>query len=66
MSYLRRMALEKKSVTFDQIVLHVMPLLKNGTTPEKQTILTVLEDIGIRIGQNSWKLKQRGQGEMEV
>lgn len=66
MSYLRRMAVEKKSVTFNQIVLHLMPLLKNGNTSENQTILTVLEDIGIRIGQNSWKLKPQGQGEMAV
>jgi hypothetical protein len=52
---------EKKTPTFDEIVLHLLPLLKNGTTPENQTILTVLEDIGQRVGEDRWKLKQEGQ-----
>ncbi|MFM6200458.1 MAG: DNA methyltransferase [Dolichospermum sp.] len=60
-SYLRRMEREKKNPNFDQIVLHLLPLLKNGTTPEDQTILSVLEDIGERMGENSWKLKKEGQ-----
>lgn len=60
-SYLRRMERERKNPGFDEIVLHLLPLLKNGTTPENQTILSVLEDIGERIGENSWKLKKEGQ-----
>ncbi len=56
-SYLRRRERESKTSSFDEIVLHLLPLLKNGTTPENQTILTVLEDIGERIGDNSWCLK---------
>ncbi len=36
---------ERKNPSFDEIVLHLLPLLKNRTTPENQTILTVLEDI---------------------
>jgi hypothetical protein len=60
-SYLRRMEREKKKPSFDEIVLHLLPLLKNGTTPENQTILSVLEDIGERIGENSWTLKKEGQ-----
>lgn len=56
-SYLRRMEREKKSATFDDIILDVLPLLKNGTTPENQTILSVLEDIGKRSGENYWTLK---------
>ncbi|MDB9454043.1 DNA methyltransferase [Dolichospermum circinale] len=60
-SYLRRMERENKNPNFDQIVLHLLPLLKNGTTPEDQTILSVLEDIGERMGENSWKLKKEGQ-----
>jgi 16S rRNA G966 N2-methylase RsmD len=63
-SFLRRAALEKKYPTFDEIVLHIMPLLKNGTTPENQTILSVLEDIAIRIGEDKWKLQHEGQGEL--
>ena len=52
---------ENKTSTFDEIVLNILPLLKNGTTPENQTILTVLEDIAERVGENSWKLKGEGQ-----
>ncbi|GHT04102.1 hypothetical protein AGMMS5026_08140 [Endomicrobiia bacterium] len=43
-SYLRRMEREKRNPTFDEIVLHILPLLKNGVTTENQTILNVLED----------------------
>jgi 16S rRNA G966 N2-methylase RsmD len=59
-SYLRRMERERKNPGFDEIVLHLLPLLKNGTTPENQTILSVLEDIGERIGEDSWRLKREG------
>lgn len=45
-SYLRRMERENKLPTFDEITFHIIPLLKNGTTPENQTISKVLEDIG--------------------
>jgi len=60
-SFLRRRELENKSSHFDEIVLHLLPLLKNGTTPENQTILKVLEDIGVHIGEDSWRLKTVGQ-----
>lgn len=60
-SYLRRMERENKSATFNEIVLNIMPLLKNGITPKEQTILTVLEDIAYRIG-DGWRLKAVGQG----
>lgn len=60
-SYLRRMERENKPLHFDQIILEILPLLKNGTTPENQTVLNVLEDIAERIGQDSWQLKREGQ-----
>ena len=60
-SYLRRMDRENKSPHFDEIVLAILPLLKNGTTPESQTISNVLEDIAERVGQDSWRLKRVGQ-----
>ncbi|MGE0086151.1 MAG: DNA methyltransferase [Desulfococcaceae bacterium] len=60
-SYLRRMALENKNPLFDDIVLHIMPLLKNGITPENQTILNILEEIAERAGESGWKLKEAGQ-----
>jgi len=40
-----------------------MPLLKNGVTPEHETILGVLEDIAEQTG-GGWRLKTRGQQEM--
>lgn len=63
-SYLRRKHQENKYPTFDELVLNIMPLLKNGVTPEKQTISNVLEDIGEHIGNNQWRLKKIGQGEL--
>lgn len=62
-SFLRRMEREQKTATFDEIVLHIMPLLKNGVTPEEQTILNVLEDIAFRVGQG-WKLRSERQDEL--
>jgi hypothetical protein len=50
---------ENRTVSFNEIVLYILPLLKNGTTPEHQTILSVLEDIGERAGGDSWKLKKK-------
>jgi len=57
-SFLRRQATEQNTPTFDEIVLHIMPLLKNGVTPEHQTILTVLEEIAERVGEDGWRLRQ--------
>ncbi len=56
-SYLRRMQLEGKKPHFDDIVLYILPLLKNGVTPEHQTILSVLEDIAERTVEDRWELK---------
>ena len=63
-SYLRRMEREDKAVHFDEIVLHTLPLFKNGITPEKQTILNVLEDIAVRIGGDGWRLRKEGQQDL--
>lgn len=52
---------ENKAPHFHEIVLAILPLLENGTTPESQTILSVLEDIAERVGQDSWRLKREGQ-----
>ena len=58
-SFLVRMEKENKKVNFDEIIMNIMPLLKNGTTPENQTVLKVLEDIGQRYGDDSWTLKKK-------
>ncbi|MBE3128144.1 MAG: type I restriction enzyme HsdR N-terminal domain-containing protein [Actinobacteria bacterium] len=61
LSYLRRMEREKKTPHFDEIILYIMPLLKNGTTPEHQTVSGILEDIAERVGDDCWKIKRSGQ-----
>jgi DNA modification methylase len=60
-SYLRRQEIENKTSTFDEIVLYILPLLKNGITPEEQTISNVLEDIAEQVSTQHWRLKQDGQ-----
>lgn len=65
-SYLRRMERENKSSHFDEIILDLLPLLKNGSTPEKQTISNVLEDIGEHTGQDGWRLKKEGQTKLAL
>jgi 16S rRNA G966 N2-methylase RsmD len=60
-SFLRRMELENKITTFDDIIFHIIPLLKNGITPENQTVLSVLENIGEHVGDDKWRLKRDGQ-----
>jgi hypothetical protein len=49
---------ENHTPHLDEIVLNILPLLKNGTTPENQTIIIVLEIIAERTGQHSWRLKR--------
>ena len=61
LSYLRRMEREGKYSHFDDIVLSIIPLLKNGSTPENQTILSVLEDIAEHVGEGRWKLVSEDQ-----
>jgi hypothetical protein len=64
-SYLRRIEREeKRSPDFDEIIFYILPLLKNGDTPENQTVLNVLEDIADRVEENRWQLKQNGQGKL--
>lgn len=58
LSYLRRRSYAGESPpTFDEICLDIMPLLKNGVTPENQTILSVLETIAEPAGGDRWRLK---------
>ncbi len=66
LSYLRRKLLENITPHFDEIIFNIMPLLKNGITPEHQTILGVLEDIADKVGSDCWTLKKDGQYTMFV
>lgn len=61
LSYLRRKENSNVFPTTDEIILDIMPLLKNGITPKDQTILKVLERIAEHIGNNRWKIKKGGQ-----
>ena len=63
-SYLRRLELRGQYPTFDDVVLNIMPLLKNGVTPERQTIRNVLERAADHIGKDRWKLIKTGQGDL--
>jgi hypothetical protein len=63
-SYLKRLEHLHESPTFDDVVLNIMPLLKNGITPERQTIQNVLERIAERTGKDRWRLIKTGQGEL--
>ena len=60
-SYLRRMQLQRRDSTFDEIVLNIMPLLKNGETPRNQTVLGELEKLAVRVGEDRWRLAETGQ-----
>ncbi len=66
LSYLKRKEYAKEYPTTDDIILDIMPLLKNGLTPQNQTILNILESIADEIGNNRWRLKQEGQLKLEL
>jgi 16S rRNA G966 N2-methylase RsmD len=63
-SFLRRMERENKKPTFDEIIMSIIPLLKNGVTPPNQTVSKVLEDVAVRVGDNRWTLSAEGQQEL--
>ncbi|MDR2756840.1 MAG: type I restriction enzyme HsdR N-terminal domain-containing protein [Planctomycetaceae bacterium] len=63
MSYLIRCERQGKNAHFDDIILAIMPSLRNGMTPTDQTILNVLEDIAERIGDDCWRIRKKGQQE---
>ncbi|MFN0201791.1 MAG: hypothetical protein ACKVTZ_09735 [Bacteroidia bacterium] len=63
-SFLRRRELEKNLPHFDEIILHILPLLKNGVTPENQTVESVLKDLAEKTSKGTWQLKKEGQLKM--
>lgn len=64
LSFLKRMEHSNNNPTFDEIILNIMPLLKNGITPENQTILNVLESVAERVGTDRWRLYKNSQQEL--
>jgi 16S rRNA G966 N2-methylase RsmD len=57
-SYMRQMQRQNVCPRFDDIVLNIMPLLKNGITPKHQTILSVLEKSARHVGDGRWQLNE--------
>jgi len=66
LSYMKRKEYEKGNPTTDDIILDIMPLLRNGVTPENQTILRILSTIADEFGNNQWKLKPKGQLSLDL
>jgi len=55
-SYLRKMYREGIHPTLEDVVHNVMPLLKNGKTPDRQTIESELKKLAVHVGKDGWKL----------
>ena len=64
-SYLKRKRLERVDPDFSEIVQDIMPMLKNGLTPEEQTILNVLRDLARELPSGRWRLRDAGQQRMD-
>ena len=66
-SYLRRENRQDNFPDFSDIVYDIMPLLKNGKTPEEQTIKKVLEDIAIYDeGKSGYVLKDSDKNKSQL
>ena len=58
LSFLRGAERRNEKSTFDDICLEVIPLLKNGITPDKKDIKDILEEVAIpNRTTGEWKLK---------
>lgn len=64
LSYMRGMSHKGIHPKFDDIILSIIPLLKNGITPENQTVLSVLETLADRDEHGRWMLRKDGQGDL--
>ena len=56
MSCLNKAKLEKKKLTIDEIVMGVIPFLRNGITPLNQQIIKELKKIAISKDDQTWEL----------
>ncbi|MCY3575301.1 MAG: DNA methyltransferase [Chloroflexi bacterium] len=61
LSYLKRKRQQKFDPDFSEIVQNIMPMLKNGITPEEQTILNVLKDLAWKMPSGRWRLRDSDQ-----
>jgi hypothetical protein len=62
--FLNRKEREKQLPTFDEICWEIIPLLKNGITPENQDILNVLELLAERTEDDRWQIKKDEQSSL--
>lgn len=65
LSYLKRQHQNGIDPEFSEIVQSIMPLLKNGITPEDQTILNVLREWARETPSGCWRLRDDGQMRMD-
>ena len=65
LSYLKRQHQQGIDPGFSDIVQSIMPLLKNGITPEDQTILNVLRVWARETPSGRWRLRDDGQMRMD-
>ena len=66
LSYLRRENRQNNYPDFSDIVYGIMPLLKNGKTPEEQTIKKVLNDIAIHDEKDGYLLKENDKNQDQL
>lgn len=61
LSYLRGCERQNKKAYFDDICLEIIPLLKNGVTPDNALIKEILEEIAIVVDKDTgqWRLKSK-------
>lgn len=65
LSYMKRQHQMGIDPDFSDIVQAIMPLLKNGITPERQTILNVLRVWARETPDERWRLRDDGQIRMD-
>ncbi len=58
-SFLKEKLEAGEDPTIDDVILEVMPLLRNGSTPSDQTIINVLKEIAQPVDNNGWRLRQK-------
>ena len=66
LSYLRRKNRENNYPSFEDIIYDIMPLLKNGKTPEEQTIKKVLDDIANYDEKSRYFLKENDKNQDQI
>lgn len=60
-SFMKRQHQQAIDPEFSDIVQSIMPLLRNGITPENQTILKVLRAFARETPEGRWRLRDEGQ-----